>query len=223
MGANFLAKFHTFESEGAQAYLRRAGDLHKGNDFLRCICKPALYSAFLKEFCIMKMSEDQNWTESDLNVLDVYEWGFRILQGTLACSDETLKNVIQLLYRVLPGYELIKKGVRTGNMPAYNCGRRLLLPYAFALGKVNYCPAIVRDLIQYYVRMPVEIREAANRIFGLSDEGLNGKIEETNKLQKAHVLADTMKGIQAGAIMAGIAPSLAAAQSNFRAIPRKTT
>ena len=36
---------------------------------------------------------------------------------------------------------------------------------------------------------------------------------------RAPVLADTMKGIQAGAILAGIAPSLAAAQSNFRASP----
>jgi hypothetical protein len=220
IGGGFLAAFHTFETEGAQSFLRRAGDIHKANDFPRDVCKPALYTAFVKEYLLRKLDQDPAYDCETFDINEAYVWALAELEKE-TCKDEKFKNVIHFLFRILPAYELIKKGVRTGNIAAYNCGRRVLISYAFALGKVKYAPAVVRDMIQYYHKMPVELRREMNVIFGLYDEGINGKLEESNKLQKGMVIADTMRGIQAGAVMAGISPTLSSAQHNFSASPRK--
>lgn len=217
IGGDKLAAFHTYESEGAQGYLRRCGDLHKANDFLRHVVKPALMTAFLREYLFHLDRENIDKPQANkkaFNFDDAINWGFEVLNDE-ASEDLNLKNRLCFLLYVLPAYELIKKGVRSGDMSAYQAGRRALLPFVFALGKVKYAPALVRDMLQYYHRVPPEIRKEMNTIFGLFDEGINGKVEESNALQKGFVISETQRGVQAGAILVNSADTLREVQHNF--------
>ena len=91
----------------------------------------------------------------------------------------------------------------------------MLLIFAFALGHTKYAPAIVRDMIQYYHRVPQAIREELNTIMGLYDEGINGKVEESNARQKGYTVSETRNGVQAGALLVNCADALREAQLNF--------
>jgi len=192
IGGNELAILHTYQSEKAQAYLRRCGDLHKANDFLRDVVKPAMYICIILEYIDTKPDLDFK----NINIDDVYTWMNQIPE-----NDLRYQNFIFYVSHILPCYELIKKGVRTGNMEGYNAGRRGLLPFMFALSKTNYGPLLIRDMIQYYWRAPDVIRKELNEIFSLYDEGINGKMEESNKRQKQFTLGDSKLGIQAGALL----------------------
>jgi hypothetical protein len=205
IGGGDLAYFHTYESDKAQAYLRRAGDIHKGNDFLRHVVKPALYIALIYE-----CSKSTGVPICELTVDAVYEWA-------MDCSVEDLKfrNIIFFLTKILPSYEIVKKGVRSGHMEAYNAGRRFLLIFIFALGKINYGPLIGRDMIQYYHRAPPEVRQLMRDIFSIFDEGFDGKIEESNKAQKSFVLSPTERGIQCGALLSDVSGALRDSMSNL--------
>jgi hypothetical protein len=214
IGGGDLGWFHTYMSEAAQAYLRRAGDLHKSNDFIRHVAKPALHTAYLRQYVLFRQQTNADFRLKDLKVSEAMAWGEEILADD-NCSDLKLKNFLTFLFRVLPAYELIKKGVRTGDILATNAGRRYLLALAFAMGKTHYAPAIARDLIQYYHRVPTVIREELNLVFGLYDEGINGKIEESNKRQKNYTLSETRNGVQGGAILANFADGLREAQWSF--------
>ena len=192
IGGNELAILHTYVSEKAQAYLRRCGDLHKANDFLRDVVKPALHVCIILEYMNTQTDLDFN----DISIDEVIEW-----MNNIPENDLRYKNFIFYINHILPCYELIKKGVRTGNMEGYNAGRRGLLPFMFALSKTNYGPLLIRDMIQYYWRAPDAVRIELNEIFGLYDEGINGKMEESNKDQKSNTLGDSRLGIQAGALL----------------------
>lgn len=219
LGGGDLATFHTYASEAAQGYLRRCGDLHKANDFLRHVVKPALMTAFLREYLHYLASLNAGKAENEQKVFnfdDALEWGYEVCNDVNS-KDLKLKNRLFFLLFVLPAYELIKKGVRTGNMAAYHAGRRALLPFVFALGHVKYAPALVRDMIQYYHRVPPEIRKELFTIFGLFDEGINGKVEESNALQKGFVISETERGVQAGALLVNSADTLREVQRNFGA------
>jgi hypothetical protein len=213
IGGGDLAFFHTFESEKAQAYLRRAGDVHKANDFLRNVCKTSLHAAFLKAFVEHRQKSDAKFTSNNVVYSEARQWAEDVITDDKSV-DLKFKTFVFFLFRILPAYELIKKGTRTGNIAAYHAGRRFLLPFAFALGKVNYAPAIARDMLQYNLAPPL-IRKALNILFKLYDEGLNGKAEESNKKQKRYVISATSSGVQAGAVLVNSAEALRAAQRNF--------
>jgi len=70
IGGNELAILHTYVSEKAQAYLRRCGDLHKANDFLRDVVKPAMYICIILEY----MNTRTDLYFNDIRIDDVYEW-----------------------------------------------------------------------------------------------------------------------------------------------------
>jgi len=74
---------------------------------------------------------------------------------------------------------------------------------------------ITRDVIQYYHCAPSEVRELMCQVFCLSDEGLDGKVEERNKGQKALVMSMTETGIQAAALLCDMAPVLRTAMCNL--------
>ena len=205
IGGDLLAVRHTFGSEKAQAYLRRCGDLHKANDFLRDVVKPALHICVIFEYLIETKGDSPDFSSVDLD--DVYKWGNDYYDNS-NIEDLRWKNFWFFFCHILPAYELIKKGVRSGDMEAYNCGRRALLPFLFSLSKTNYGPLILRDMIQYYWKAPHEIRVQLNEIFCLYDEGINGKMEESNKAQKSFTLSDTKSGIQSGALLCNLSESL---------------
>ena len=148
VGGDILAAKHTFASEKAQAYLRRCGDIHKANDFLRDVAKPAIFISILFEYLDDTTEEGTTPNLDNIKLEDVFEWGNTYYNENN--GDMKWKNFWFLFSHVLPAYELIKKGVRTGNMAAYNAGRRALLPFMFSLSKLNYGPLIIRDMIQYY-------------------------------------------------------------------------
>ena len=105
MGGGALAFFHTYMSEGAQAYLRRCGDLHKANDFLRHVVKPALFTAFLREYMFHLDVFNRDKSDEDkkeFSLIDAIQWG----EDTLAddkCLDLNFKNRVFFLLRILPG------------------------------------------------------------------------------------------------------------------------
>ena len=209
IGGDILASKHTFSSEKAQAYLRRCGDIHKANDFLRDVVKPALHICVIFEYIKDTTAEGEtpSFDASSINMDEVYQWGNSYFD-TDSNNDLKWKNFWFFFCHILPAYELIKKGVRTGNMEAYNAGRRALLPFMFSLSKTKYGPLIIRDMIQFYFRAPAEVRCQLNEIFSLYDEGINGKMEESNKAQKSFTLSDTLAGIQAGALLCNWSESL---------------
>ena len=207
VGGNILAIKHTFASEKAQSYLRRCGDLHKANDFLRDVAKPSLYICFLFEYLVATTETGEAIDFDNINLDDAFSWGNNYFNNSNN-KDLKWKNFWFLLSHILPAYELIKKGVRTGNMAAYNAGRRALLPFMFSLSKLNYGPLIIRDMIQYYWKAPKAIQMQLDEIFCLYDEGINGKMEEANKDQKRFVFSDTKSGIQAGAVLSNMSESL---------------
>ncbi len=218
IGGGVLAALHTFESPNAQALLREAGDTHKANDFLRNVVKPAMTLAYLTAYkATLSASEDGGEvTFKDIDLAAAIKWGEDAIND-VNCIDLKFKSYAIFLLRILPSYELIKKGIRMGDISAYNTGRRYLLPYVFALGRRKYGPAVVRDMIQYYHRAPTVIREHMNVIFGLSNEGIDGKVEESNKAQKKYTISNTRNGVQAGALLAAQANTLREAQLNFSA------
>ena len=215
IGGGDLAFYHTYMSEKSQGYLRRCGDLHKANDFLRHVCKPALFAAFLREYIRYRQQSDSSFDGKGLVFGDatMTAWGESVLNDA-SCVDLKFKNRLFFLLRVLPAYELIKKGTRTGDIAAYHAGRRFLLPFTFALGKVQYGPTISRDMLQYF-RAPEAIRREFNIIFGLYDEGINGKVEESNSRQKGFTISATKTGIQAGALLVHSSDSLREVQLNL--------
>jgi len=200
IGCDKLAAIYTFETESAQAYLRRAGDLHKADDFIRNVVKPSLHQAAIITFIKAHKSVNPEWN-GRFTSEEVYLW----LTHMSIEEDFKIKNFVFVLLKMIPAYELIKRGIRTGDLEAYNAGRRFLLPYCFALGRITYAPMITRDMIQYYHCAPPEVRESLRQIFCLYDEGFDGKLEERNKGQKALVTSSTEIGIQAAALLCDVA------------------
>lgn len=194
--------------------MRDVGDIHKANDFLRNVVKPAMFAALVTTYVTTLSVPPLRY--EDVETKDVMVWVEEILNDS-SSVDLKFGNYAFFLFRILPAYELIKKGVRTGDMSMYNAGRRLLLPFVFALGRTTYGPAVVRDMFQYYHVVPEEIREEIWVIFGLNNEGLDGKLEEWNKKQKAHVISNSEMGVQAGALLCNQASALSDAQRSFSA------
>jgi len=207
VGGDILASLHTFTSEKSQAYLRRCGDTHKANDFLRDVFRPALFISLIFEYLHATVEPNCEPDFKNIDLIEVFNWG-EAYANSPNNNDLRWKNFWFLIGFIIPAYELIKKGVRTGNMEAYNAGRRALLPFMFSLSKLNYGPLIIRDMIQYYWKAPPEIRELLCIIFSLYDEGINGKMEEANKAQKSMVLSETKSGIQSGALLCSWSESL---------------
>jgi hypothetical protein len=124
---------------------------------------------------------------------DVYVWAI-----SHAAEDKKFSNYVFLLLNLIPAYELVKKGIRSGSIEAYNAGRRFLLPFCFALGRTKYAPIIARDMIQFYFRAPPKVREFLCDVFTMFDEGIDGKLEETNKVMKSFIYADTENAVSLG-------------------------
>jgi hypothetical protein len=209
LGGGFLAAYHTYESVASQLYLRFCGDLHKANDFLRLVVKPALYIAIIRAFVADVGTVDF----TKLAPGDVYAWAKQHMEKHP--EDLKFSNLCCFLFKILPAYELVKKGVRKRDINVYNSGRRLLLPLCFALGKTNYAALIVRDMIQFFHRAPPEVVEMMKEIYCLFDEGIDGKMEETNKDQQPFIFSSTADGIQAGALVGDFANSLNESMRNL--------
>jgi hypothetical protein len=204
IGGAFLAALHTYSSPAGREALRSAFDLHKANDFLRNVAKPALNLALVHAYWMSRVGTDGDGTRvGAIDAEAVYAWALQSSE-----CDYRYRNIAFFTLNILPAYELIKKGIRNGDMSAYNAGRRFLLPFCFALGRTKYAPLIARDMIQYYFRAPTPVKQLLREVFELYDEGLDGKLEELNKTQKSFVYADTREAVQCSAILTAMVPNM---------------
>ncbi|KAJ1425019.1 hypothetical protein B484DRAFT_432222 [Ochromonadaceae sp. CCMP2298] len=199
-GYDLLASVFNFKSLNAVRCLFVGFDNHICNDFVDQISRRAALDVLAERFL------SSNPTEQTAEAF--YAW---IIENRK--HDEHFRSHTLLCLEVLTSYSMVIKGMRLCRKDVHDAGRKMLVPLCIMLRHRTYTRAVIKDLFEYGVACPREVREDRIKYFSIGSADDNKECpdfhmeHEVGKLKK-FLTQDSAFGFQVAAAMSTIGASL---------------